>query len=263
MPKIPSKFGDHKDTHYDRTDLSRATSMHDHLSQNLDAYFQGSVERVVVTGSSVNAFGQLWGSVLHQTAAAFAFVVPDTVACTQNILHLIAALAAARVIEKELAVKVRIHWPKAVYVAGQEVAEIFCDGLVHHTTAGKQILMVSVLFFVSALRNLKTAAEMKSVAQQKEWLLLGLIQQIGGLVTHYLREGFTDFPEEITPYLYNVDKEMQVRNDDGIVSTGKCVGVNNEGELLLSSESGILKAISGGAVFMPVVFSEVGPCYVL
>ena len=264
MPKIPSRFPDSKDTKYDRSELSRARSMHEHLLQNLDVYFQGSVERVVVTGSSANAFGQLWASALHQTAAAFAFVLPDAITWSQNnILHLIATLAAARAIKDELAIEVCIHWPKAVYAADQKVAEIFCDGLVHQTKDGKQILMVNVLFHVSALRKLKAIAEMKSIIQQKEWLLLGLINQFGGLVKHYLHEGFSDFLPEITPILYGVGKAVQVRDDQGDILSGRCLGINARGELLLSaSKSGTLQIIKQGDMLIPAPVAEAETCCV-
>lgn len=167
---------------------------------------------------------------------------PACVAMRAAELGFVAALAVGDLVPADRAV--RLKWPNDVLVDGGKVAGILLesaigqDGLVEHVVAG---IGVNVTFAPQLPEMRYPGAALGGTV---EAALEGLTRAMAARLAQWRRDGFDTVRSEWLAKAGPLGAEVDVRLGEGLVR-GRFAGLDHEGALLLDTDAGPRKIVSG------------------
>ena len=196
--------------------------------------------------------GNAWWSSVG--ALTFSIVVDPTVLCIQPSRRPLMSIAAGLAIRDALSGMlpnrgVSIKWPNDVYIGNQKICGILSE---QHVADNRQAVIIGIGVNVN---NSLTAApddvRLRAVSmfdlQQQSFDMTAVLISI----LHQIHRRFNQIDTRLTGLLAEANRFHMLRDQSvsvqilNNVATGVCVGIDDDGCLVLQSESGIQRIASG------------------
>ncbi len=215
---------------------------------------EGAIHGTVVIAKKQNAGkGRLGRSFTsHEGKGIFMSIIlrPDVEPELASRLTLVAAIAARRAIKKVCSIDLGIKWPNDLVIEGKKM----CGILTEMSTEQGKIKYVVLGIGVNVL-NESFDKELSDVATSV-YMITGRKYDIDSIAQEIVDEFFVCYEEfiktgtltyikqEYEKNLVNIHKDVKIINGNSVLE-GICRGIGDEGELLIETENGVKKVISG------------------
>jgi len=171
-------------------------------------------------------------------------------------LSLMTAVATAKMLRSEFGLPALIKWPNDVYVCGKKVCGILVEvgaelDLVHYAVIGIGInINSSPGDFPSSIRSLCTSVKIETGAKaDRVAIARALLTELDRQYQAYRREGFDSIGNTWVDMSLSLGKRVTARTYEGEV-TGIPTGLDDDGSLLIRLDSGIIKMVASGDLFI-------------
>lgn len=202
--------------------------------------------------------GRSWCSPAGGNIYATLILRPSIPAVQAGQVSLIAALAAARAIQGVTEIRPAVKWPNDIFLEGRKVAgilseahspgkviEVICCGIGINVHVRGSDLPPEVRSRAAAL------AEFSSRVLSRIIILQEFLRQFEELYDMFSVQGFSALLPEWRTWSMLEGRRVMVHGADGEV-TGKVVGINDVGALLLESDEGAVTPFFAGDVTIPM-----------
>lgn len=166
-------------------------------------------------------------------------------------LSLVVAIAIARMLKQQYQVEAKVKWPNDVYVDGKKLCGILVE-LAGQAHAGCDVIIgigMNIRLPQQALNNIDQQyidlANASGQVIDRNLLVALLQQQLVSLLAEFSKNGFSGFVAEFDQHNQYRDKEVKLIGNTEI--KGTCLGVDNQGALLIKTAAGV-QAYFGGEV---------------
>lgn len=166
-------------------------------------------------------------------------------------LSLVVAIAIARMLKQQYQVEAKVKWPNDVYVDGKKLCGILVE-LAGQAHAGCDVIIgigMNIRLPQQALNNIDQQyidlANASGQVIDRNLLVALLQQQLVSLLAEFSKNGFSGFVAEFDQHNQYRDKEVKLIGNTEI--KGTCLGVDNQGALLIRTAAGV-QAYFGGEV---------------
>ena len=212
----------------------------------------GAPEGCVVIGETQSAgrgrLGRSWAS--PPRAGLYASTVLRPEASVVSLVTLAAGVAVARGIEQTTGLRPDLKWPNDVFIGGRKVAGILAEGTLRYVVLGFGINVMPVAYPPDVAAR-ATNLEMECGRAIDRGALL--VECLAGLAAAYaaLRSGQqTDIVEEWrTRAAASLRRPVRWEAGDTPVE-GVAEGVDGSGALLLRTQDGVVRVISGEVTWL-------------
>lgn len=164
-------------------------------------------------------------------------------------LSLVIALAVVRLLKRQYQLDAKVKWPNDVYVDGKKLAGILVE-LAGQAHAGCNVIIGIGL----NIRLPKQAAEkidqqyidLNTVTVQhidRNSLVAQLQQQLVAILTDFSHSGFDNYVEEFNTHNQYQQRVVKLSGNEEV--EGMCLGVDNQGALLIKTDMGIKNYYGG------------------
>ncbi len=193
----------------------------------------------------VSPEGGLWMSVIFRPKLNAAELAPVTILC---------AVAAAKAIEELYPnIEPQIKWPNDIYIKGKKVCGILAETVVKNSgieyfIAGIGINANNAVKSTEEIKNISTSLKENGAQVIIEQLASLINDNLIGLIKEYEACRSLEFIlDYYTKKMLWINEEAELKNTiTGKVSkSGTTKGIGEKGELLLETESGTEKIVSG------------------
>ena len=208
---------------------------------------EGPLAFVAATQSAGRGrLGRTWES--ERGGAYVSLLVrPRTQTLDVSTLSLVSALAVARALES-FDVPVSVKWPNDVFAGEGKIAGILLES--HSSLDGLEYVAIGVGINV-ATPSLASASSVGHYASEANaaQVVARFLDDFAALYPTWRSSGFAPFRAEFARLDRNVGQPVTVRNRGGeVVESGRCIGVDERGRLLLEQENGVLVPVVSGEV---------------
>lgn len=158
-------------------------------------------------------------------------------------LSLAVGVALVRALEDETGLQLK--WPNDVLKFGRKLAGVLIEGVPGQP--GAVVIGVGVnLRLPAALPDeLRAASAALTSADDPNRLLAALLKALRAMLTEFAERGFAASRSEWLARCLHMDAEITLLSDFAPPRSGRCRGVAADGALLLETEAGIERIISG------------------
>lgn len=164
-------------------------------------------------------------------------------------LSLVVAIAIARLLKQQYLVDAKVKWPNDVYVDGKKLCGILVE-LAGQAHAGCDVIIgigMNIRLPKHAHNNIdQQYIDLTLASEQvidRNLLVVLLQKQLISLLTQFTQAGFSSFVDEFNQYNQYRDKAVKLIGNTEI--KGICVGVDQQGALLIKTDNGV-QAYFGG-----------------
>lgn len=214
--------------------------------------------------------GRVWESPVGSSLAVSILLRPDMQPSKAPMLTLVMALAAARSIQKMTSLPVQIKWPNDIICGGKKLAGILTEmsteiDYINHVVIGIG-LNVHTKHFSRELESTATSLYMElhkdgrnreAVGLRRAELICGLMQEFEQLYEVVEEYGdLTPCIDEYNSLLVNRGRVVRVLEPKGDYEA-EAHGINERGDLLVTTESGEQRNIYSGEVSVRGVYGYV------
>lgn len=166
-------------------------------------------------------------------------------------LSLVAGLAVACTLEKLGVEGVQLKWPNDVLVFGKKVAGILVELVPGRGKTPAAVIGIGVNLALPGDACIPDQPGVTALADETDArdieaniLLAGILTSLDGLLETYTRSGFAALRDAWQQRNAFADLPVSIR-DDQSETTGTCVGVDEDGALLLDTDQGRRRIIAG------------------
>lgn len=164
-------------------------------------------------------------------------------------LSLVVAIAITRLLKQQYLVDAKVKWPNDVYVDGKKLCGILVE-LAGQAHAGCDVIIgigMNIRLPKHAHNNIdQQYIDLTLASEQvidRNLLVVLLQKQLVALLTQFTQAGFSCFVDEFDQYNQYRDKAVKLIGNTEI--KGICVGVDQQGALLIKTDNGV-QAYFGG-----------------
>lgn len=235
---------------------------------------QGASEGMVIVADSQSAGkgrrGRTWNSPAGSNLYFSLLLKPDFAPNKASMLTLVMALSVVQALEKELGTELcfQIKWPNDIVVNGQKLCGILTEMTMEEEAI--EAIVIGVGINVSQkefLEELADTATSLFIAREnikpglkvpdKSELLNAILDSFEENYELFLQSLSLDFLKECyEAHLVNKNKEVRVLEPAGEYE-GMALGINEQGELLVQTADGSIKAIYAGEVSVRGIYGYV------
>lgn len=164
-------------------------------------------------------------------------------------LSLAVGVALARVLEDQGAAGIRLKWPNDVLGDGRKLAGILIEMVPNAPGA----VVIGIGLNVQLPRELAAQIAVEAIgladllpfAPSRNLLLGSLLQGLAAVLARFETDGFSALREDWLARHAYTGAEVNLSHDGVIVAQGRCVGVDQDGALLLHTDRGVQRIVSG------------------
>lgn len=188
--------------------------------------------------------GRAWSSEGENVYASFYYPAAKQ---EMGAVTLCVALAVSDAV-RELGVQTQIKWPNDIYAEGRKLCGILCEGIYE----GMHLLGIVIGIGVNVNQgqfDAEIAGRAISIRnllgkkQKLEEVVFALKRHLDARLERFFAQGFPPLREEYQARSYLQGKEVCAGEAEGL-----CIGVSQEGDLLLQTKSGEVRRIRFGEV---------------
>lgn len=178
---------------------------------------------------------------------------PDILPGSASMLTLVAALAVHEGILRETGLETSIKWPNDIVAGGKKVCGILTEMSaelegIHYVVVGIGI-NVNMEEFPEEVSSVATSLFLESRKKvRRSSLIASILEAFEGFYEEFISQG--DLSGLIIVYnscMINAGREVRILDNAGEY-TGKAIGINEKGELLVEMQSGEVKHVISGEV---------------
>ncbi|MFC5770711.1 biotin--[acetyl-CoA-carboxylase] ligase [Thauera sinica] len=173
-------------------------------------------------------------------------------------LSLVVGLAVARALEDSGVSGVQLKWPNDVLVHGRKIAGILIELVARQGRTAAAVIGIGInLRLPEGVRIPGQAAvtdlrhELGDGAPDRAGLLAAILSQLRGLLETYAAAGFGALRGAWEQRNAFADLPVRISGDAGS-ACGACIGVDDDGALLLHTEQGARRILSGDVSLRPM-----------
>ena len=188
--------------------------------------------------------GRAWSSEGENVYASFYYPAQQQ---EMGAVTLCVALAVSDAI-RELGVETQIKWPNDIYAKDRKLCGILCEGIYE----GAHLLGIVIGIGVNVNQQqfdaeiAERAISIRNILGREQKLarvVFALRRHLDAWLERFFAQGFSPLRAEYQAHSYLQGKEVCAGKTEGI-----CIGVSEEGDLLLKDESGEVRRIRFGEV---------------
>lgn len=188
--------------------------------------------------------GRAWSSEGENVYASFYYPAQQQ---EMGAVTLCVALAVSDAI-RELGIETQIKWPNDIYANDRKLCGILCEGIYE----GAHLLGIVIGIGVNVNQEqfdaeiAERAISIRNILGRKQRLeevVFGLKRHLDARLARFFAQGFPPLREEYQARSYLQGKEVCAGEAEGL-----CIGVSQEGDLLLQTEDGEVRRIRFGEV---------------
>ncbi len=188
--------------------------------------------------------GRAWSSEGENVYASFYYPVSQQ---EMGAITLCVALAVSDAI-RELGVETQIKWPNDIYAQGRKLCGILCEGIYEGAHLKGIVIGIGVnvnqaQFDAEIAERAISIRTILGREQRLEEVVFGLKRHLDARLERFFAQGFLPLREEYQARSYLQGKEVCAGEAEGL-----CIGVSQEGDLLLQTQSGQVRRIRFGEV---------------
>lgn len=218
---------------------------------------QGAQSGTLVTAESQNQGrgrrGRTWVSPKGSSISMSLLIRPDFEPERSRMLTLVMALSVAQAVIKSTGLEAKIKWPNDIVVNNKKVTGILTEMILNKENGPFVIIgtgiNVNVEEFPDEIKDM--ASSLKNQSGKKESR-----EEIIALTMNFFEENYNRFLQtkdlsliksEYESLLVNKNKDVLVLGEKEPYK-GTAIGIDNEGELIVRNEEGILNKVYAGEV---------------
>ena len=231
--------------------LPEIDSTNSEILRNIDSYTDGDALLAEIQTQGRGRRGRKWsGSLGCQVLLSCAAFFDRDIELSA--LPLAVGLNVASELEKAGFFGIKVKWPNDLYFKNAKIAGILIESVVRHENVGAVIgIGMNVFPFEDGSlalqkREILTLADINPHKAHRNFVAYTLISAIRQACFVYKSDGFAAFKEKWPYYDYLLGKKILV-NDDVNKTSGTCIGIDENGALLLNAD-GILHSVKAGHV---------------
>ena len=231
--------------------LEEVDSTNTWAKANLDKF--GPVGAVYTTSQTAGRGrrGHTWINASGQ--ALYYTVVLKTELAQPESLPLFASMAVADALEQRYGIQCQIKWPNDLLLNGKKIVGILCEGMPdHHAIVcgiGINLAQPQSYFDAAGLPNgtsLALQGAKVDLSTDPAWLADGLTDfGFDRNMYVFARDGFAPFREEYKAACVNLGRRVTFDLPDGGQGAGEAVDVDEEGRLVVRTDSGEVHVFTG------------------
>lgn len=172
---------------------------------------------------------------------------PTNLAVTDSLkIVLLTGLCVARILNKYVD-NVSIKWPNDVFVNDKKICGILLESIISEYTVDKLILGIGINVsndIPANLEHIATSLARQGVSAYREDIIIELITMLYEELARYSKEGFAPFLDEYLAMSRTIGRDVVLNGMNG-KTTGRAVGLSDEGYLLLEHDGVVEKVIVG------------------
>lgn len=165
-------------------------------------------------------------------------------------LSLAVGVAVARTLEGMGAAGVRLKWPNDILVDGAKLGGILIETL---SSGGRHAAVIGIGLNVRLPREIAAAVDAPAgaleavmpFAPSRNLLLAGLLDGLAAMLEEFARSGFAGLIEEWLARNAHAGQPVRLIAEGAAPVEGRCAGVDADGALLLETETGLRRIVSG------------------
>jgi len=213
---------------------------------------------VVVAGEQTRGRGRLKNGWFSPAGGIWFSVIlkPHIIPQQASIFTLLAALAIVQGIQEVLSIPLKIKWPNDVYLDNRKLAGILTEISAEMDMVNYIITGIGINAKVDS-HSFPEGIKERSVTLAEETGQDFILPEILGKILNHMeilydcvqRDGFEEIIEEWRRYDLLIGRKISVDTPSGKIS-GKSVGINSKGALILESEEGNrIEVLAGSIIF--------------
>jgi BirA family biotin operon repressor/biotin-[acetyl-CoA-carboxylase] ligase len=166
-------------------------------------------------------------------------------------LSLVVGIAVADTLSQLGVSGVALKWPNDVMVHGAKIAGILVELLSGQGKTPAAVIGIGLNVDLPPDAHIPSQYPVTDLAQQlnqppnRNLLLAQLLLNLQRQLNHYQQQGFAALREAWERYNAHADLPVAIYGEHGIEHTGFCVGVDEDGALLLDTHEGTIRVLSG------------------
>lgn len=165
-------------------------------------------------------------------------------------LSLAAGVAAARTLEGMGAAGVYLKWPNDILAGGAKLGGILVETVAH---AGRHAAVIGIGLNIQLPQGIADAvdgeagalASVMPYAPSRNLLLANLLDALAAMLADFERTGFAGFAAQWQARNAHAGQRVRILAEGAAPLEGRCAGVDNDGALLLETEAGVRRIVSG------------------
>ena len=231
--------------------LEEVDSTNTWAKANLDKF--GPVGAVYTTSQTAGRGrrGHTWINASGQ--ALYYTVVLKTELAQPESLPLFASMAVADALEQRYGIQCQIKWPNDLLLNGKKIVGILCEGMPdrHAIVCGIGINLAQPQSYFDAAglpngTSLALQGAKVDLSTDPAWLAEGLTDfGFDRNMYVFARDGFAPFREEYKAACVNLGRRVTFDLPDGGQGAGEAVDVDEEGRLVVRTDSGEVHVFTG------------------
>ncbi|MEW5889312.1 MAG: biotin--[acetyl-CoA-carboxylase] ligase [Pseudomonadota bacterium] len=239
----------------DRADLFRLDFLDACESTNsvaLERAGYGAPAGLVVASETQTAGRGRRGRTWHSLAGAsltFSLLWRFPPALPLGGLSLAVGVALARALEGQGAAGIMLKWPNDVLADGRKLAGILIEMVPN--TPGATVIGIGLNVQLPRALAARIAAEAIGLADllpfapSRNLLLGAVLKELAAVLARFEADGFPALREDWLARHAYAGAEVRLSHDGVIVAQGRCVDVDQDGALLLHTDRGVQRIVSG------------------
>ncbi|CAG0943306.1 MAG: Bifunctional ligase/repressor BirA [Rhodocyclaceae bacterium] len=165
-------------------------------------------------------------------------------------LSLAVGVAVARTLEGLGAAGVRLKWPNDIFADGAKLGGILVETL---STGGRHAAVIGIGLNVRLPCEIAAAIDapagaldaLMPFAPSRNLLLAGLLDGLAAMLDEFARDGFAGLIGEWLARNAHAGQIVRIQAEGAAPVEGCCVGVDADGALLLETDTGLRRIVSG------------------
>ncbi len=227
---------------------------------------EGAASGTLVVADCQNAGrgrrGRAWVSPPGKNVFMSLILRPDILPASASMMTLIAALAVCEGIKKETGLDTTIKWPNDIVAEGKKVCGILTEMSaelegIHYIVTGIGI-NVNIDAFTEEVSHIATSLLLETGKKvRRSRLIAAVMEAFEQYYEEFISQG--DLSGLISVYnkhMANAGKEVRVLDPAGEY-TGRALGINKKGELLVETQTGEVKHVISGEVSVRGIYGYI------
>lgn len=197
--------------------------------------------------------GKEWVSPSGKNVFMSLILRPDILPGSASMLTLVAALAVHDGIKRETGLETSIKWPNDIVSNGRKVCGILTEMSaelegIHYVVTGIGI-NVNMEEFPKEVRPVATSLLLETGSKvRRSPLIASILESFEAYYEQFMVQGdLSGLKGVYNQYMVNAGREVKILESSGDY-TGKALGINEKGELLVEMQSGEVKHVISGEV---------------
>jgi len=165
-------------------------------------------------------------------------------------LSLAVGVAVVRALEAMGATGVGLKWPNDILAEGAKLGGILVETM---TESGRHVAVIGIGLNVRLPKRIAAALDMPAgalsavmpCAPSRNRLLAGLLDGLAAMLDEFTRAGFAAFIAEWRARNVYAGQRVVILAEGAAPVEGRCAGVDSDGALLLETEHGLRRIVSG------------------